>query len=142
MRSLQIDLTSTKCLDKLLPMEEDLENQTDGSRRQRLVQRLDQMVESGRVTDREAQRLRAAATPSEFDEIVLEIRLGHAGTRLSSAVADGTMPQEEADDLLERLRRGEHSRSLRTRLRGLRSADRSSRGGPASSGPQDTRQGS
>ena len=123
-------------------MDEDLENQTDGSRRQRLLQRLDRMVESGRVTDRDAQRLRAAATPGEFDETVQDIRLRHAGTRLTSAVADGAMPQEEADDLLERLRRGEHSWSLRARLRSLRSADRSSRSGPASSGPEDTRQGS
>src|SRR5256885_13122993 len=60
--------------------------------------------------------------------------------RSTSAVADGAMPQEEADDLLERLRRGEHSWSLRARLRSLRSADRSSRSGPASSGPEDTRQ--
>jgi len=106
-------------------MDDDLESKTDGRRRQRLLQRLDQMVESGRVTDREAQRLRAAGTPSEFDETVRDIRLRHAGTRLNSAVADDTVPKEEADGLLERLRKGEHSRSLRARLRRLRPDTRS-----------------
>ena len=101
-------------------MDDDLESETDSRRRQRLLQRLDQMVESGRVTDQEAQRLRAAGTPGRFDETVRDIRLRHAGARLNSAVADGTMHQEEADDLLERLRNGDHSRSLRARLRRLR----------------------
>jgi hypothetical protein len=106
-------------------MDDDLVSETDGRRRRRLLERLDPMVESGRVSDGEAKRLRAAGTPGEFDETVRDIRLRHAGTRLNSAVADGTMPQEEADGLLERLRKGGHSRSLRARLRKLRPEDRS-----------------
>ena len=106
------------------------------------LERLDQMIESGRVTDREAQRLRAAGTPGEFDETVRDIRLRHAGTRLTSAVADGTMPKEEAGGLLERLRKGEHSGAVRARLRGLRPEDRSGARGPGSTEHQDTEQGS
>jgi hypothetical protein len=123
-------------------MGEDLENQTDGRRRQGLVQRLDKMIQSGRVTNQEVQRLRAAGTQSEFDETVRDIRLRHAGTRLNSAVADGTVPKEDADGLLERLRRGEHSPSLRARLRQLRPEDGSGAGVPGSTGPQDTQEGS
>jgi hypothetical protein len=43
------------------------------------------------------------------------------------------MPKEEADGLLERLRKGEHSRFLRARLRGLRPDARS---GARGHGPQ------
>ena len=123
-------------------MDDDLESKTDGRRRQRLLQRLDQMVESGRVTDREAQRLRAAGTPSEFDETVRDIRLRHAGTRLNSAVADGTVPKEEADGLLERLRKGEHSRSLRARLRRVRPDARSGARGHGPEQEQEQESGS
>jgi hypothetical protein len=52
------------------------------------------------------------------------------------------MPQEEADGLLERLRKGEHSGALRARLRQLRPKDRSSAGVSCSTGPHDTEQGS
>jgi polyhydroxyalkanoate synthesis regulator phasin len=106
-------------------MEEAHENRTDDRRRERLVERLDQMVESGQVTDQEAERLRAAGEPGEFDHAVVDMRVRHAASRLSPAVQDGSLTQEEADGFLERLRTGEHPRSLRAQLRSLRPVARS-----------------
>ncbi|MHB1533891.1 MAG: hypothetical protein ACYC1D_04605 [Acidimicrobiales bacterium] len=78
------------------------------------------MVASGRVSEQEGERLRAAGGPDEFDAVVGEIRVRHAGARLDAAVAGGAMSQEEADANLARLRNGEHPRSLREHLRSLR----------------------
>jgi hypothetical protein len=119
-------------------MDEDLDSQRDGRRRQRLLQQLDRMVDSGRVTDRQAQLLRLAETPREFDDTVRDIRVGHTSTRLNSAVADGTLPQEEAGGLLERLRNGEHSRTLQARLRRLPAEGCSRAREPRSTEHQDT----
>ncbi len=104
-----------------MPMDESLENKSDWETRDRLIGRLDQMVESGRLTDEEADRIRAAGERKEFDDVVRNIRVRHAETSLSSAVADGSLTQGEADDFLGRLRNGDHSPSLRVRLRVLRS---------------------
>jgi len=102
-------------------MDDDIETQMGPKNRKRLVERLDTMVESGRVTEQEAGRLRAARGPGEFDDVVRGIRLRHAGTRLHDAVVDGSMSQEEADGYLERLGNGEHPRGLRAHLGKLRS---------------------
>ncbi len=101
------------------------ENGMGSRRRERVVEQLDHMVESGRVTEQEADRLRAARGTDEFDEVVRGISLRHAETRLESAVADGSMTREEADGFSERLRNGEHPRSLRAHLGKLRPGRRS-----------------
>ena len=101
-------------------MDETRQNPADGKRRERLVQRLDGMVESGRVTEQEAERLRTASEPSEFDKGLLSIRLRHARASLDAAVRDGVMTREEADGFLGRLRGGEHTGALRAQLRSLR----------------------
>jgi hypothetical protein len=87
--------------------------------RQRLVQQLDRMVDKGQVTATEAERIRSANDPTEFDTAVIDVRLRHAGDRMSAAVHSGQMTQQEADDNLERLRRGEHPKGLRSHLRKL-----------------------
>ena len=105
-------------------MNESLENQLDWKSRDRLVGRLDQMVDSGRLTYDEAKRLRAAGEPGEFDDVVRDIRVRHAAASLGAAVAGGSLTQDEADGFLERLRSGDHSRSLRAGLVELRSRGR------------------
>jgi predicted outer membrane protein len=101
-------------------MTEDCTNSLSSTRRERLEQRVEKMRASGRLSEQEAARLRAARGPAEFDEAVRDVRVRHAGARLEAAVADGTIARDEADALLERLRSGEHSRSLRARIGALR----------------------
>jgi hypothetical protein len=87
---------------------------------ERILQQLDKMVASGQMTPEEAERLREAKGKPEFESVVLDVRLRHAGQRLHSAVSAGQMSQQEADDQLERLRKGEHPKGLRARLRAHR----------------------
>ncbi len=107
-------------------MDDDLEQRMDTKSRGRLVERLDHMVEAGRVTEDEAGRLRAANGPAEFDDVVRDIRVRHATARLGAAVEDGGMSPEEADGFLGRLRNGEHPRELRGHLAKFRRRPRSS----------------
>ena len=83
---------------------------------QRLIGQIDKMVTSGRITEDEAVRLRAAEGTPEFDAAVGEIRARHAGAHIDGAVRAGEMSQQEADGYLERLRSGEHPKGLRARL--------------------------
>jgi hypothetical protein len=71
------------------------------------------MVEAGRVTDEEAERVRTAADSGERDEAVRGIRLRHARARVGAEVRDGRVTQDEADLILRRLENGEHPRLLR-----------------------------
>ena len=89
---------------------------------ERIIQQLDRMVASGRITEEEAMQLRTAEGTPEFDAVVGTIRARHAGTHMEAAVAEGDMSQEEAESYLERLRHGEHPKGLRARLRMHRSA--------------------
>jgi DNA-binding FrmR family transcriptional regulator len=98
------------------------EEQKEARRRLRLVEGLDRMVASGRVTEEEAARLRASGVSGEFDAVVREIRVRHATPKLVAAVEGGNMTQAEADAAVEALRAGEHSGSLRARLHGLLSS--------------------
>ena len=90
---------------------------------ERIIQQLDKMVVSGQVTPEEAERLRKAQGKPEFEAAVPDVRLRHAGERIHSAVSAGQMSQQEADDQLERLRRGEHPKGLRARLRAHRTSN-------------------
>jgi hypothetical protein len=87
--------------------------------RQRVVSQLDRMVERGQLTGDEADRIRAAGDPVEFDAAVIAVRLRHAGARMEAAIESGQMSREEADDNLDKLRRGEHPKALRSHLRKL-----------------------
>ncbi len=100
-------------------MSEELESPLEPSTRERIVGRLDRLVKSGRVTQTEAARLRGAGEPREFDQVIREIRVRHAGTRLKSAVDSGDLTRAEADALLERLKAGEHGRTIRAHLRSV-----------------------
>ena len=84
----------------------------------RMIERLDTMVASGRITPEEAARLRATEGTPEFERVVADIRARHAQAHTDPAVAEGRMSQDDADAYLERVRGGEHSRDLRTHIRG------------------------
>ena len=116
----QRNLTVTKCIDKVTPVQPDSETDMEWGRRHRLLGRLDHIVESGRLTENEAQRLRTAAEPGEFNQAVRDIRVRHAGLQLDEAVASGSLSRAEADGYLDRVTEGEHGRFLRAHLRGLR----------------------
>jgi polyhydroxyalkanoate synthesis regulator phasin len=82
-----------------------------------MIERLDAMVENGRITPEEATALRASEGTEEFDRVVAEIRARHAGEHAAEGVRDGRMSQEQADGLLARVRQGEHSPELRIQVR-------------------------
>ncbi len=85
---------------------------------QRIMERLDAMVVSGRITPDEAARLRAAEGTSEFDAAVAAIRARHARGHTDRAVGDGRMSEEQAHAYLARVRDGEHSPELRAETKG------------------------
>jgi polyhydroxyalkanoate synthesis regulator phasin len=85
---------------------------------ERIIEQLDAMVASGRVTPEEATRLRAAAGTAEFDSAVGAVRARHARVHADAAVTAGRMSQEEAEASLARVRLGEHSATLRAHIRG------------------------
>jgi hypothetical protein len=87
---------------------------------QRMIERLDAMVESGRITPEEAALLRASQGTEEFDDVVAAIRARHASEHTAASVRDGRLSEEEADGLLARVRRGEHSPELRKQIRAPR----------------------
>ncbi len=88
------------------------------TQQQRILEQLDKMIASGRITPEEAARLRAAAGTAEFDVVMGSIRARHAQAHTDAAVADGRMHPEEAETALERVRDGEHSAALRAQIRG------------------------
>jgi hypothetical protein len=84
----------------------------------RIIEQLDKMTASGRITPEEADRLRAAAGTEEFDVVMGAIRARHAQIHTDAAIADGRMSPEDAETTLERVRDGEHSAALRAQIRG------------------------
>jgi hypothetical protein len=82
----------------------------------RILEQLDKMVSSGRVTDDEAARLRTANGTDEFGQVVNEIRMRHASVHMAQSVADGHITMKESESYLEQIRHGEHPRDLRSRL--------------------------
>ena len=101
----------------MLVVNENDQHQPEASRK-RLLERVGKMLQRGRITGDEAERLRWAAGSSQFDPIVGEIRGRHASARLDQAVEDGRLTREEANVLLGRLEDGEHPRFLRSLRRG------------------------
>jgi polyhydroxyalkanoate synthesis regulator phasin len=103
-------------------MDDDGHAATGRANARHLTQSIDKLLASGQVTEEEAARLQAALEHGRRDEVVRDIRVRHAEAALAGAVQDGRMTQQEADGYLDRLRAGEHSRSLRAHLRGFRRA--------------------
>lgn len=85
----------------------------------RLIGRLDKMVQTGRLTEEDAQRLRAAANSGQLDDAVREIQLKHARERVNTAVENGRLGQEEARAIFDRLAKGEDPHFLRGLLHGI-----------------------
>ena len=94
---------------------------------ERILQQLDKMVASGRITEDEAADLRAAEGTEQFEQALGAIQVRHAGEHMQSAIPAGEMTQEEADAYLDRLRRGEHPKGLRARLAKHRSPKHTAR---------------
>lgn len=88
-----------------------------GKDQQRILQRLDHMVSTGRITPEEAERIRAAGDADAFQAAMGDVMARHAGPELDAAVAAGRMTQPDADSLKDRLSRGEHAPGLRGYLR-------------------------
>ena len=86
----------------------------------RLIERLDRLVEAGRLSEEEAERLRTAAASGELDDAVRQIRLKHARVRICAAVEGRQLTQDEADAIVERLENGEDPRFLHALRRRLR----------------------
>lgn len=84
-----------------------------------LGKRLDKMLASGRITEAEADSVRAAATPDEREAAARAIQLRHARARVDDAVAEGGVSPEDAAVLRARLESGEAPGFLRG-LRGRR----------------------
>jgi hypothetical protein len=85
---------------------------------ERIIERLDDMVSSGRITPAEAAALRATVGTAEFDVVMASIRARHAQAHTDAAVAEGAMTPQDAADSLERVRDGDHSPDLRRHIRG------------------------
>jgi hypothetical protein len=85
---------------------------------ERIIEQLEKMVASGRITPGEAARLRAAAGTTDFDSAMGEIRARHAQVHADAAVAAGWLSREEADATLDRVRDGEHTAGLRAHISG------------------------
>ena len=86
------------------------------------------MVQSGRVTAKEAELL-AAGDPDVIDDVMAGIRVRHASAQLDAAVAAGDLDREEADRVIDRLRTGEHSAELRAWVNRLTRLGREGKGG-------------
>jgi hypothetical protein len=85
---------------------------------ERIIERLDDMVSSGRVTPEEAAALRSAVGTAEFEAVMSSIQARHAQAHTDAAVTAGTMTPQDAADSLERVRSGDHSADLRRHIRG------------------------
>lgn len=79
----------------------------------RLDRRLDKMVTAGRLTEDEAEGLRAATTAEERENLARTIQLRHARGRIDEAVENGRLTEAEAKDFFDRLDSGEDLSFLR-----------------------------
>lgn len=88
----------------------------------RVLEQLDRMVDTGRITPQEATCLRAAGDPVAFEAVMAGIRVRHAQMHTDAAVVAGSMTHDEAEAALARVRAGDHSPEVRRRIKG-RGAD-------------------
>ena len=89
-------------------MEPDNDEQAHQSEPERLLERVDKMVQAGRVSIEEAERIRTAADSGESDNAIREIRLRHVRAQLDAEVREGRVSRAEADAILQRVENGEH----------------------------------
>ena len=82
-------------------------------RQERIIEQLEKMVASGRITPEERSASVPAAGTPEFDAVMAEIRARHAEVHTDAAVAAGRLSQEDADATLDRVSGGEHTAELR-----------------------------
>src|SRR5262245_5227728 len=94
----------------------------DWKRRDRLLGRLDRIVQTGRMTEAEANRIRSARSADEFNAVARDIRVRHAKADLDRAVEAGTLARADADAILEQVALGEHRASLRAKSAAWRAA--------------------
>ena len=64
------------------------------------AERLADAVESGRLTQEQADRITAAAAAGTLDEVLPEIRLEELAERLDERVEEGDLTREQADEIL------------------------------------------
>ena len=97
----------------------------------RVERRLDKMVEAGRVTADDAERVRTAESPDERDAAVTAIRAQHVRARIDEAVAEGRLSEQDAAGLCQQLDAGQDPQQipgLRQALRHRASGDNSNAG--------------
>jgi hypothetical protein len=85
-------------VDNFETMDGDIEGPISLKQRARIVASHDRMVATGRLTKEEADRLRGADEPGEFDSDIRGIRIRHAGAKLAGAIEDGSLSQEDRRD--------------------------------------------
>jgi hypothetical protein len=69
------------------------------------------------MSEEEAAALETAETDDAREVIMRGVRARHAAARLEAAVAASDISAEEADSLIEEVRRGDHSSALRRRIK-------------------------
>ena len=68
------------------------------------------------MSEEEAAAWESADTDEAREAIMRGVRARHAAARLEAAVAAGDISADEADTLIEQVRRGDHSSALRHRI--------------------------
>ncbi len=77
-----------------------------------ILERIDTMLAAGRITEKDAARLRSAADRGGLEEALQEIRLRHAKGRIAEALSSGLLTTEGARAAVERLDNGEDPRTV------------------------------
>ena len=93
------------------------------------ARQLAHLKNSSRVSTEEATALEAAETDEARADILRDIRARHAEDRLREAVAVEAVSVEEAERLVEEVRQGKHSSSLRRHINTI-AGRRARRDGP------------
>jgi hypothetical protein len=90
---------------------------TDIADRQPSRRQLTHLVESGQLTEAQAAQLQAG--DPAVAGLMAGIRARHATERLGRAVAAGRVSEDEASQLVEQVRAGDHSPELRREINRL-----------------------
>jgi hypothetical protein len=91
------------------------------------AQQLTHMQTSGKLTPEEALAM-GSGDSKEREAVMRGIRVRHASARLDAAIAAGAISKEAAADLIQQVKRGEHSSALRTRINKLTRQGRTTSG--------------
>lgn len=88
-------------------------------KREKVMKRLDQLIETGRLTADEAALLRSAQGDAEFDAAARQVRQRHVHEEVDAAVTANALTREEGNALANELlacRDPRRRRQLRNRL--------------------------